>query len=61
MSLAYGLNGKSLHFFSDREVQSGFGEEARNITHALYNGKQPKDNIYVNVVHAVDVTWMARR
>jgi len=43
--------------FSDREVQLGFGEDATNIIHELSNKKQPKDNIYVNVVHAVDGTW----
>lgn len=43
--------------FSDREIQLGFGEDATNIIHELSNGKQPKDNIFVNVVHAVDGTW----
>jgi len=43
--------------FNDREVQLGFGEEATEIIHELSNGKQPKDNIYVNVVHAVDGSW----
>jgi len=43
--------------FSDREVQLGFGQDATNIIHELSNGKQPKDNIYVNVVHTVDGTW----
>ena len=43
--------------FNDREVQLGFGEEATEIIHELSNRKQPKDNIYVNVVHAVDGSW----
>ena len=43
--------------FSDREVQLGFGEDATNIIHELSNGKQAKDKIFVNVVHAVDGTW----
>lgn len=43
--------------FSDRKVQLGFGEDATNIIHELSNGKQSKDNIYVNVVHVVDGTW----
>ena len=43
--------------FSDREVQKGFFEEATNIIYQLSGGKQPKDNIYVNVVHAVDGAW----
>ena len=42
---------------SDREVQKGFFEDATNIIHELSGGKQPKDNIYVNVVHAVDGGW----
>ncbi|MGR9117512.1 MAG: 4-oxalocrotonate tautomerase [Gammaproteobacteria bacterium] len=43
--------------FNDREIQVGFGRDATNIIHELSNGKQPKENIYVNVVHAVDGTW----
>jgi hypothetical protein len=43
--------------FTDREVQKGFCEDATNIIHELSEGKQPKDNIYVNVVHAVDGAW----
>ncbi len=40
--------------FATREVQQGYFEEATNIIHQLSGGKQPKDNIYVNVVHTVD-------
>ncbi|WAK01017.1 4-oxalocrotonate tautomerase [Methylobacter sp. YRD-M1] len=43
--------------FTDREVQQGFFEEATDIIHELSGGKQPKDHIYVNVVHAVDGAW----
>ena len=43
--------------FSDREVQLGFGEDATNIIHELSHGKQPKENIYFNVIHTVDGTW----
>lgn len=43
--------------FCDRETQIGFGQEATNIIHELSDGKQPKENIYFNVVHAVDGTW----
>ena len=43
--------------FCDREVQIGFGKDATNIIHELSDGRQPKENIYVNVVHAVDGTW----
>ncbi|WAK04259.1 4-oxalocrotonate tautomerase [Methylobacter sp. YRD-M1] len=43
--------------FTDREVQQGFFTEATDIIHELSGGKQPKDQIYVNVVHAVDGAW----
>jgi hypothetical protein len=43
--------------FTSREVQKGFFADATNIIHELSGGKQPKDNIYVNVVHAVDGAW----
>ncbi|MCU7928987.1 MAG: 4-oxalocrotonate tautomerase [Candidatus Thiodiazotropha sp. (ex Dulcina madagascariensis)] len=40
--------------FASREVQSGFFKDATDIVHELSGGNQPKDNLYVNVVHAVD-------
>jgi hypothetical protein len=43
--------------FTNREVQIGYFEEATNIIHELSGRKQPKDNIYVNVVHAADGAW----
>ncbi len=43
--------------FADREVQKGFGEDATEIIHQLSGGKQPRDNIYFNVVHTVDGAW----
>lgn len=43
--------------FADREVQKGFGLDATDIIHELSGGNQPRDNIYVNVVHTVDGTW----
>lgn len=43
--------------FISREVQQGFFAEATDIIHELSGGKQPKDHIYVNVVHAVDGAW----
>ncbi|MDD5410029.1 MAG: 4-oxalocrotonate tautomerase [Methylobacter sp.] len=43
--------------FADREIQQGFFADATHIIHELSGGKQPKDNIYVNVVHAVDGAW----
>jgi len=43
--------------FSDRKVQIGLAKEATDIIHELSGGKQPRDNIYFNVVHTVDGTW----
>jgi len=43
--------------FTNREVQLGYFEEATNIIYEMSGGKQPKDNIYINVVHAVDGAW----
>lgn len=43
--------------FASREVQLGYVEEATNIVHEMSGGRQPKEHIWVNVVHAVDGTW----
>ncbi|GLX80499.1 hypothetical protein tinsulaeT_38390 [Thalassotalea insulae] len=43
--------------FNDREIQIGFGKDATDIIHELSNYHQPKENIYINVVHAVDGVW----
>lgn len=43
--------------FASREVQLAHFEDVTNIIHDLSNGKQPKNNIYANVVHAVDGAW----
>ncbi|MDD2768602.1 MAG: 4-oxalocrotonate tautomerase [Methylococcus sp.] len=43
--------------FADREVQKGFFAEATDIIHDLSGGKQSKDHIYINVVHAVEGAW----
>jgi hypothetical protein len=43
--------------FAKREVQIGYFEEATNIIHEMSGGKQPKDRIFINVVHAVDGAW----
>lgn len=43
--------------FASRESQKGFGREAVDIIRELSGGKQPKDNIYFNVVHTVDGSW----
>jgi len=43
--------------FDNREVQTGFFKDATDIIVELSGGKQPRDNIYVNVVHTVDGAW----
>jgi len=43
--------------FTEREVQVGFGRDASDIIRELSGFKLPKDNIYINVVHAVDGLW----
>jgi hypothetical protein len=43
--------------FASREIQRGFGKETVDIIHELSGGRQPKDNIYFNVVHTVDGAW----
>ncbi len=40
-----------------RDVQKGFFSDATEIIHQLSGNKQPKDNIYVNVLHTVDGGW----
>jgi len=43
--------------FADRTIQEGYFAEATDIIHHLSGGKQPKDKIFINVVHAVDGAW----
>ena len=43
--------------FGSREVQQGFFKDATDIIQELSGGKQPRDNIYVNVVHTDDGAW----
>lgn len=43
--------------FSTRGVQQGFFKDATDIIQELSGGKQPRDSIYVNVVHTVDGAW----
>lgn len=43
--------------FASREVQRGYFEEATNIIHEMSGGRQPKDKIFINVVHTVDGAW----
>lgn len=43
--------------FNTREIQVGYIEEATEIIHLMSGEKQPKERIWVNVVHAVDGAW----
>ena len=43
--------------FTDRKVQTGYFEEATGIIQEMSGGRQPKDKIFINVVHAVDGAW----
>ncbi|GJL66227.1 MAG: hypothetical protein NPIRA05_11980 [Nitrospirales bacterium] len=43
--------------FNSREIQEGFFKDATDIIQELSGGTQPRDNIYINVVHAVDGAW----
>ena len=43
--------------FTDREVQLGYVAEATQIIHEMSGERQPKERIWVNVVHAVEGTW----
>jgi len=43
--------------FTDRDVQLQYFKKATDIIEILSGNTQPRDNIYVNVVHAVDGAW----
>jgi len=43
--------------FASREIQTGFCDDAVEIIQRLSGGKQPKENIYFNVLHTVDGSW----
>jgi hypothetical protein len=43
--------------FAKREIQMGYFEEATDIIFEMSGGKQPKDRIFINVVHTVDGAW----
>jgi len=43
--------------FNNREIQEGYFAEATDIVHELSGGKLPRENIWINVVHAVDGAW----
>lgn len=42
---------------ADKDILKAFFAEATEIIYQLSGGKQPKDNIYSNVVHTVDGSW----
>jgi hypothetical protein len=43
--------------FADRAIQRGYVAEATDIVHEASGGRQPKEHIWCNVVHAVDGAW----
>ncbi len=43
--------------FATRELQLGYIEEATDIVHEMSGGNQPREHIWVNVIHAVDGAW----
>jgi hypothetical protein len=43
--------------FNDRKIQQGYFEEATTLIHDMSGGKQPRDRIFINVVHTVDGAW----
>lgn len=43
--------------FTNREIQEGYVAEATDLLYKLSGGVLTKDNIWVNVVHAVDGAW----
>ncbi len=43
--------------FSNREIHEGYVKEATDVLHNASNGLLPRENIWVNVVHAVDGAW----
>lgn len=43
--------------FTSREIQTGFCNDAVEIIQRLSGGRQPKDNIYFNVLHTPDGSW----
>jgi hypothetical protein len=43
--------------FASRDIQLGYFEEATDIIHEMSGGRQPRDRIFINVVHAVDGAW----
>ena len=43
--------------FNSTEIQKGFFKDATDIIYGMADGKIPRNNIYINVVHSVDGAW----
>jgi hypothetical protein len=43
--------------FADRKIQQGYFAEVTEIIHEMSGRRQPKERIFINVVHAVDGAW----
>ena len=43
--------------FAERKTQVGYFQEATDIIHEMSGGRQPRDRIFINVVHTVDGAW----
>jgi hypothetical protein len=43
--------------FADPDAQKSYYNAASDILFEMAGGKLPRDNIYINVVHAVDGAW----
>ncbi|OKP82923.1 4-oxalocrotonate tautomerase [Paenibacillus sp. P32E] len=43
--------------FNTREIQQGYFMEATDIIHEMSGGNLPKEQIWINVIHAVDGAW----
>jgi phenylpyruvate tautomerase PptA (4-oxalocrotonate tautomerase family) len=43
--------------FTERAIQTGYIAEATDIVHRAAGGRLPKQQIWVNIVHAVDGGW----
>jgi hypothetical protein len=43
--------------FADRSIQAGYIAEATDLAYQAADGRQPKERIWCNIVHAVDGGW----
>jgi hypothetical protein len=43
--------------FTNPDVQKAYFREASDILFGMAEGRLPRDNIYINVIHAVDGAW----